>query len=140
MLHKIPKFSGLIKVSFFDNLPGPASKQSQLPDIISSQIIKLPPEFQKAGAELLNEFAYLFRSEPLGSSRQFEHALELTDETPIKQAPRRVSAVQYKCIEEEIERMLKLGVIRPSKSGWSSPIVMVLKKDKSWRTCVDYRK
>jgi hypothetical protein len=123
-----------------DNLPGPASKHGQLPDIISSQIIKLPPEFQEAGTELLNEFADLFRSEPLGSSIHFEHALELTDETPIKQAPRRVSAAQYKCIEEEIERMLKLGVIRPSKSGWSSPIVMVLKKDKSWRTCVDYRK
>jgi hypothetical protein len=48
-----------------DNLPGPTSKQCQLPDIISSQMTKLPTEFQEAGTELLNELADLFRSESL---------------------------------------------------------------------------
>jgi hypothetical protein len=43
-------------------------------------------------------------------------------------------------VEKEINNMLDKGVIETSNYPWSSPIVLVRKKDGSIRFCIDYRK
>ncbi|GFY32406.1 retrovirus-related Pol polyprotein from transposon 17.6 [Trichonephila clavipes] len=52
----------------------------------------------------------------------------------------RVSPTERRIIHEEVQKMLDEGIVQPSESPWSSPIVLVRKKDGSWRFCVDYRK
>ena len=42
-------------------------------------------------------------------------------------------------MEELIKQLLQANMIRPSVSPFSSPVILIKKKDGSWRLCVDYR-
>ncbi len=59
---------------------------------------------------------------------------------PIVAHPYRSSYKERERLKEEIDKMLALGVIQESHSPWSSPTVMVRKKDGEIRFCVDYRR
>lgn len=64
----------------------------------------------------------------------------LKDEVPIHQPPRRLSPKEDEEVERQIEEWLEKKIVRPSTSEYSSPIVLVKKKNGSTRICVDYRK
>jgi hypothetical protein len=38
-----------------------------------------------------------------------------------------------------VNEMVEVGIIIPSQSSYLAPVVMVVKKDGSWRMCLDYR-
>ena len=76
---------------------------------------------------------------PLGHTDRVKHTIDTGDARPIKRPPRRFPATQQKVVEEEVEKMLKEGIIQESDSPWASQVVLVKKKDGSTRFCVDYR-
>ena len=91
--------------------------------------------------EVLNKYRHLFafKMSDLTLAKGVEHEIELTTDIPIKRPPYRVSHKEREVIENQIKEMLDSQVIRPSNSPFSSPIVLVKKKDGSLRFCIDYR-
>ncbi|GBO46567.1 Retrovirus-related Pol polyprotein from transposon 17.6 [Araneus ventricosus] len=66
--------------------------------------------------------------------------IRLTSDIPINSSPRRFPFIKKEIINEQIEQWLKDKIIRPSTSEYSSPVVLVKKKDGSSRLCIDYRR
>ncbi|UYV72118.1 hypothetical protein LAZ67_9001871, partial [Cordylochernes scorpioides] len=81
-----------------------------------------------------------FERKSFSTTSNVKHKIDTSDSRPIKQRPYRVSPVERRAIQTEVDKMIKMGIVQPSESPWSSPVVLVKKKDGSWRFCVDYRK
>ncbi|CAM8999660.1 unnamed protein product [Rhodiola kirilowii] len=70
----------------------------------------------------------------------FNHHIPLIEGAkPVNQRPYRYSTLQKNAIEKLIQDMLTQGLIQYSSSPYAAPVVLVKKKDGSWRLCVDYR-
>ncbi|UYV72815.1 K02A2.6-like [Cordylochernes scorpioides] len=90
--------------------------------------------------ELLDNFSEVFGPIDKTTSRIItKHRINTGDAKPSKKMPYRVSPSERKVIQEEVDRMMEMGVVQPSESPWASPVVLVRKKDGSVRFCVDYR-
>lgn len=75
----------------------------------------------------------------LGCTKLIEHQITLLNDVPVRQHHRRIPPSQFEAVKTHIKQLLESQVIRESCSPYSSPIVLVKKKDGSLRMCVDYR-
>ena len=57
----------------------------------------------------------------------------------VQRSPYRLSEEERKTVRERISELIKANIIRPSKSPFASPMLLVKKKDGSDRLCVDFR-
>ncbi|CAL1391412.1 unnamed protein product [Linum trigynum] len=108
-----------------------------LPPPAEDPLRPVPQDLQ----DILRDFGDLF-DEPsqLPPRRQIEHRITLKEGTEaINVRPYRYAYFQKGEIEEQVNKMLAAGLIQPSTSPFSSPVLLVKKKDGTWRFCTDYR-
>ena len=112
---------------------------SELPDLSESVLsdgdrIKFRNLFKKY------RDVFAFPGDQLGRTSLVQHVIDTGDAMPIKQGPYRASPDVKKEIDRQVDEMLENGIIQESVSPWSSPVVLVKKRDGSYRFCVDFRK
>ena len=122
------------------------SKEEVLPehlnDLFERSVEFLDEVQQSKVKSFLCEFQDVFAAgdHDLGRTSLVKHKIDVGGNAPIKQAPRRLPLHQRIEEEKQIEQMLARDVVEVSDSPWGSPIVLVKKKDGSYRYCIDYRK
>ena len=89
--------------------------------------------------KLKEEFPDVFDSRP-GRTGVCQLAIRTGESAPIALRPHRVPDRLKAKVQEEVEKLLELGVIVVSTSPWASPIVPVPKVDGDLRLCIDYRR
>ena len=102
----------------------------------------LSMEKQKDLKEILQHYSDIIQIEGsnLGQCAAVKHHIYTNSKQPIYQAPYRVPFHPKKEMQKAIQDMEVSGVITPSNSPWSAPIVQVRKHNGSLCICIDYRK
>ena len=92
--------------------------------------------------ELVDRNVGVFSQHPVdyGHTKTIQHDIPLVDTRPFRLPYRRIPPSQWQDVRKLLMEMEATGVIRPSKSPYASPVVIVTKKDGSIRLCIDYRK
>ena len=101
----------------------------------------LPSNLPSDVITLLSKYGPLFQT-PVGlpPHRPNDHRIYLEPNTKaINVRPYRYRHYQKNEIQKLVQEMLAQGIIKPSTNPFSSPVLLVKKKDGSWRFCVDYR-
>ena len=74
-----------------------------------------------------------------GETDLIQLEIDTGEAPPIKQSFRRMPYATREEVASQLHKMRQLNVIQPSKSPWASPVVLVKRKNGSFRFCVDYR-
>ena len=114
-----------------------------LHDLVSQTSQDLDTNQQHRLTNILLQYTDLFPapgSTLTGHTDAVEHEIDTGHSAPIRCAPRRMSPSKMKKEEEYVAYMLTGGQIEASDSHWSSPVVLVTKKDGGTRFCVDYQR
>uniref|UniRef100_A0A3B1KBC2 Gypsy retrotransposon integrase-like protein 1 n=1 Tax=Astyanax mexicanus TaxID=7994 RepID=A0A3B1KBC2_ASTMX len=132
---------GVVEVSVIETVPvgtgGSTFEVSQLTthtDLTTSQ--------QAVLSQLLHKWSSVFSQseEDFGCTDAIQHCIPTGDALPSRERFRPLPPNMYQEMRVLLADMLDKGVISESSSPWAAPVVMVRKKDGSWRFCVDYRK
>ena len=97
---------------------------------------------QRESLNLLAEYHDIFALEDgeMECTEAAEHKIEVTDPKPFKERPRNIPSGLLEEVKDHLDHMLDVGAIKSRKSAWSNAVVLVQKKDRGLRFCIDFRR
>ena len=103
---------------------------------------KWPPELALKCERMLMEHHNIFSLElnEIGCMDVAEHVIKLLDKEPFKEHFRHIAPPLVEEVREHLQEMLDGGTICPSQSPWCNAVVLVRKKDRGLRFCIDFRR
>lgn len=110
-------------------------------DFPISSFSNLSEQDASQAKQLLSKYQSIFSKGEgdVGCTKLITHEIPLLDSAPVRQPYRRIPPAQYEAVRAHIQQLVDSQVARESSSPYSSPIVVVQKKDGNIRLCVDYR-
>ena len=120
---------------FYDNV------QEHMRELLKSSIEGLTYSESRKVRALFMEYPDIFakHKQDFGQTKLAKHPINTGDEPPVKQRPRRIPRAYAPEVQKQVKDMAEKGIIRPSTSSWASNVLLVKKKDGTFRMCIDYR-
>lgn len=106
-------------------------EQQKPPSIVIPELVK----------PIIKAFPQVFEApKSLPPNRPQDHLIPIVEGSkPVNLNPYKCPFLQKTEIEKMVKEMLESGIIKHSQSPYASPVLLVKKKDNTWRFCVDYR-
>ncbi|UYV67424.1 hypothetical protein LAZ67_5000530, partial [Cordylochernes scorpioides] len=119
-------------------IPNYTTNVCQIPASQSCSNSNIPSSF----LDIINRYSHIFSSNKFDVPKLKIPPVKIhtISDKIIALRPYRASLVDQREIQEQVNQMLKFGIIEPSFSPYASPVTLVTKKDKTKRFCVDFRK
>lgn len=99
---------------------------------------QLTPSMQQDIDDLCSKYTDVFSDKP-GRTTILEHDIKVKSTVPFARKYYPIPAHLTKVFDEEVQSLLDLGIIEPSTSNYSSPALLVKKKEGNYRLVVDFR-
>ncbi|MCO5563769.1 hypothetical protein L7F22_017416 [Adiantum nelumboides] len=118
--------------------------KDSLSDVNKTQVNESGSKEDLELSKFLNQFQDVFIDDIPGElppkRGDDDHAIELIPgSSPPNKPPYRVSQAQQEEIMRQVNELVEKGMVRPSSSPFCSPVLLVHKKDGTYRMCVNYR-
>ena len=114
--------------------------------LLQGKLDHLKPEERRHFEPVLIKYAHVFHDESpndFKGTKVTEPQIVVGDASPIRKSPYRTPFALRQEMQNQVDQMLKKGIIRPSTSPWSAPSLLVPKRSPDgkpkYRFCVDFR-
>ena len=98
----------------------------------------IPEQLKREVCKLIQEFSDTFSNVP-GCTDSLEHEIRLTSNIPVRSKTYPIPVKLGEYFKKEVDSLIELGIIKPSKSPYCSPCLLVKKGPDSYRLVIDFR-